>query len=295
MDPDRLKRVLRQQVQTDQWFGVTALPVQPGRAVDTTKLPTAASTSRAVEQKPTATTTSSSPVAALTPSVPMTGSLPLLRQAGTTPMPTQPRSREEKLRLLAEMNEQEVKGCTKCGLCEARTQTVFGEGDPDTPLLFIGEGPGETEDLQGRPFVGRAGELLDKMIVAMGLKRESVYIANVVKCRPPSNRTPAPMEIDACWDYLRRQILIIHPRVIVTLGAPATKTLLQTTTGITLLRGNWQWFDRLMPEGPSFPVMPTFHPAYLLRAYTPENRRKVWDDLQKVMSVLKGETQLPTR
>ncbi len=295
MEPDRLKRVLRQQVQTDQWFGVTALPVQLSRLLDTTTQPTATSTKPDDDAQAKATPLLSSPKAALTPSVPMTGSLPLLHQAGTTPMPSQLRSREDKLRLLTQMDEQEVKGCKKCGLCEARTQTVFGEGDPDTPLLFIGEGPGENEDLQGRPFVGRAGELLDKMIVAMGLKRESVYIANVVKCRPPSNRTPSPMEIDACWDYLRRQIILIHPKVIVTLGAPATKTLLQTTTGISMLRGQWQWFDRLMPQGPSFPVMPTYHPAYLLRAYTPENRRKVWDDLQKVMSVLKGQSPLPTR
>ncbi|MCC6681294.1 MAG: uracil-DNA glycosylase [Phycisphaeraceae bacterium] len=182
------------------------------------------------------------------------------------------------------MDEQEVRKCTRCDLCRSRTQTVFGEGDPDAALMFIGEGPGQTEDEQGRPFVGRAGELLNKMIVAMGLAREQVYIANVVKCRPPDNRTPVPEETAACWDYLRRQIEIIQPRVIVALGAPAAKMLLETKVGIMKLRGTWQSFNMVQPP---IPVMPTFHPAYLLRAYTQDNRAKVWSDLQQVMEMMK--------
>lgn len=184
------------------------------------------------------------------------------------------------------MDKAEVRGCTKCPLCEKRTQTVFGEGDPDATIMFVGEGPGQTEDETGRPFVGRAGELLDKMIVAMGLKRESVYIANIVKCRPPENRAPTPIEAQTCWDYLRRQIEAVQPKVIVTLGGPATKKLAETDKGITSIRGTWH---RCVTshERPPTPLMPTFHPAYLLRAYTPENRKKVWSDLQKVTAFVK--------
>ena len=194
--------------------------------------------------------------------------------------------RAEKLRLLTAMDENEVRSCAKCALCEGRTRTVFGEGDPDAALMFIGEGPGQQEDETGRPFVGRAGEMLDKQIAAIGLRREEVYIANVVKCRPPNNRAPTPAEADACWGYLRRQIEIIRPHVIVTLGAPATHRILQTRQGITSIRGTWQRLD--LGEGLEIPVMPTFHPAYLLRAYTVENRRKVWSDLQKAAEKLKG-------
>lgn len=194
--------------------------------------------------------------------------------------------RQAKIELLTQMDLQEVRPCTKCDLCHGRIQTVFGEGDPDAELMFIGEGPGQSEDEQGRPFVGRAGEMLDKQIAAMGLRREQVYIANIVKCRPPNNRAPTPVEVDACWGYLRRQIQAIQPRVIVALGGPAAKQLLGTTEGITSLRGRWHVFSGLVPEGPSIPVMPTFHPAYLLRSYTQENRKKVWSDLQKVIEKL---------
>lgn len=192
-----------------------------------------------------------------------------------------------RLSLLESMERDEVRVCAKCDLCRTRTQTVFGEGDVEAKLMFVGEGPGETEDRMGRPFVGRAGELLDKQIAAMGFKREQVYIANVVKCRPPNNRTPTPMEAQTCSEYLFRQIAVIRPRVIVTLGGPATKLLLDTQTGITMLRGQWASFRQLEPELKSIPVMPTFHPAYLLRSYTVDNRKKVWSDLQAVMDKLK--------
>jgi len=195
-------------------------------------------------------------------------------------------TRDQKAAALHEIDESEVKGCTKCALSQGRHKTVFGEGDPDARLMFVGEGPGQDEDMTGRPFVGRAGELLTKMIAAMGLRREDVFIANVVKCRPPGNRAPAPDEAEACWSYLVRQIAIIQPEVIVTVGNPATHALLDTTLGITKLRGTWQTLPAIGPGVGGTAVMPTFHPAYLLRQYTPDNRRKVWADLQKVMERL---------
>ena len=187
--------------------------------------------------------------------------------------------RQEKVRVLQELDEQQVRGCTRCRLCEKRTQTVFGEGDPDAPIFFIGEGPGETEDRTGRPFVGPAGHKLDEMIGAMGLTRAQVYIANIVKCRPPGNRAPAPDETDTCTPYLLRQIEVVRPKVIVTLGFPATRFITRSNLGITKLRGQWQSFRGIK-------VMPTFHPSYILRVYTRETRQAVWSDLQKVMSEL---------
>jgi uracil-DNA glycosylase family 4 len=186
------------------------------------------------------------------------------------------------------MDQDEVQGCTRCVLHQARTQTVFGEGNPTADVMFIGEGPGETEDRMGRPFVGPAGELLNKMIVAMGLSREEVYIANTVKCRPPGNRVPTPEECMTCGDYLTRQIAIIRPKVIVTLGGPATKYILDTQTGITALRGRWHAYD-VLPDQDPIPVMPTFHPAYVLRNYTTDVRKKVWTDLQDVMKKIKAD------
>jgi DNA polymerase len=173
---------------------------------------------------------------------------------------------------LAEIRE-EIGDCTRCKLSEARTNIVFGVGAPTARMMFIGEGPGADEDAQGEPFVGRAGKKLDQMISAIGLRREQVYIANIVKCRPPGNRDPERDEIATCVRFLYKQIEAIRPAVIVALGAPATRTLLNTKIGITKLRGQWHDFKGIA-------VMPTFHPAYLLRAYTRENRTKVFDDLK---------------
>jgi len=183
---------------------------------------------------------------------------------------------EKRNRLLA-LDNNEVRGCTKCRLCETRTQTVFGEGDADAKIFFIGEGPGENEDLSGRPFVGRAGEMLNKWIAAMGLKREQVFIANIVKCRPPGNRVPAPDEVATCTPYLQRQLEIVRPKVIVTLGLPSAKYMLQSNSTMGRLRGQWH-------EWRGVKLMPTFHPAYVLRSYTNEVRAAVWDDLKKVMA-----------
>jgi uracil-DNA glycosylase len=184
---------------------------------------------------------------------------------------------EEKRLRLSTMDVDEVRGCRKCRLCETRTQTVFGEGDPDAKIFFIGEGPGETEDQTGRPFVGRAGQLLDKMIAAMGLRREQVFIANIVKCRPPQNRVPAPDEVAACTPYLERQLEIVHPKVIVTLGLPAAKHMLNDPK-LTMgrIRGTWRQWRGIK-------LMPTFHPSYVLRVYTEETRKAVWSDLQQAM------------
>ncbi|MCC6229269.1 MAG: uracil-DNA glycosylase [Phycisphaerales bacterium] len=165
---------------------------------------------------------------------------------------------------------------------------VFGEGDPCARLMFIGEAPGEEEDKTGRPFVGRAGKLLTDMIVAMGLTREAVYIANVLKTRPPNNATPTGDECRLCKPYLFEQVAAIRPEVIVTLGLPATRTVLDSTEAMGKLRGRWAEFRD--PRGRVVPVMPTYHPAYLLRNYTPEERRKVWSDLKMVMERL-GERQ----
>ncbi len=171
--------------------------------------------------------------------------------------------------------EQTIHGCLACPLGGGRIRFVFGEGSPGAAMMFIGEGPGREEDLKGRPFVGKAGELLDRMLAAISLDRSQVYIANVVKCRPPDNRTPTGPEAQRCLPYLRRQIELLRPRVIVTLGATPLRELLGIQTGITRLRGQWQRLDMLG----GIPVMPTFHPAYVLRQYTQEVRRAVWNDL----------------
>jgi DNA polymerase len=180
----------------------------------------------------------------------------------------------------------DVAACKSCALAATRNRPVPGEGDPNASLVFVGEAPGAEEDAQGRPFVGRAGELLTRMINAMGLSRDVVYICNMLKCRPPNNRTPNPQETECCWGFLVRQLQIIRPEVIVTLGNPATKGLLGTKIGITKMRGNWQKLPEIGAGLGGIDVMPTFHPAYLLRQYTPDNRGKVWADLQKVMDRL---------
>ena len=178
--------------------------------------------------------------------------------------------------------EARAKVCVTCVLHQARTNVVFGTGNRQAQLVFVGEGPGQDEDLSGEPFVGKAGQLLNKIIGAMGLKREDVYICNVVKCRPPGNRTPLPDEIAACSPFLAEQLELIAPKAIVALGGPAAKTLLRTETGITMLRGKWGSYKTI-------PVMPTFHPAFVLRTYTEEVRRQVWEDMKKVMEKLKAQ------
>ncbi len=171
--------------------------------------------------------------------------------------------------------------CVKCRLSETRTQVVYGVGNPAADLMFIGEAPGRDEDLKGEPFVGRAGQLLTDIIKAMKLTRDDVYIANVVKCRPPENRNPESDELDACRPYIHQQIEIIQPRVIVTLGKFALQSLTGKTYAVSTTRGQWQDFNGIR-------VMPTYHPAYLLR--TPSAKRDVWADMKLVMAELAGKS-----
>jgi len=195
----------------------------------------------------------------------------------TTPLPPAPSDPEAALRAIA----QEIAVCRACALCPTRTNTVPGEGDPKAELLFVGEGPGADEDAQGRPFVGKAGDLLTKMIEAMGFRRDQVFIANVVKCRPPGNRVPEPAEAAACLPFLHRQIAAIRPKVICTLGNTPLRALMgDDKLGITRLRG-----QRLEWRG--IPLIPTFHPAYLLR--NPPAKKPCWEDLKAVLALL-GKT-----
>jgi len=167
--------------------------------------------------------------------------------------------------------------CRRCPLCESRKNIVFGVGSNKAPVLFVGEAPGRDEDIQGEPFVGEAGQLLTKMIIAMGYQRSEVYICNLLKCRPPDNRNPLPEEIAQCSPFLLRQVKAIDPKAIVALGTFSAQTLLGSTEPISRLRGRFHNYHGI-------PLMPTFHPAYLLRS--PEKKREVWADLQQVMKLL---------
>ena len=194
------------------------------------------------------------------------------REMGVTDLPL---SREyfpgpaDALRLL----EQKIDGCTRCKLCEGRTTIVFGSGNPNADLVCIGEGPGAEEDLQGKPFVGRAGQLLTRMLQSVGIDRDEAYICNIIKCRPPGNRNPEPDEIASCEPFLRGQLAAIQPKVILALGSFAAQTLLKTKEPIGKLRG------RVHPYG-SMILIPTFHPAFLLRNPGPESKRLAWEDLK---------------
>lgn len=168
---------------------------------------------------------------------------------------------------------QELGKCVRCKLSKGRKTIVFGEGSPNAGIMFVGEGPGADEDIQGRPFVGRAGQLLTKIIEAIDFKREEVYITNIVKCRPPNNRVPEPDEVGACIPFLRNQIAVIRPVIVVALGAVATNNLLSATLSITKVRGEFREMGGVL-------VMPTFHPSYLLR--NPGAKREVWEDVKKV-------------
>ena len=204
-------------------------------------------------------------------------SAPITSPSQASVAPPSPAARQpaadapRRLEVLAEA----VRGCTRCALANHRQQTVFARGTGSSGVCFVGEGPGADEDAQGLPFVGKAGQLLDRMIEAMGLGRDEVYVCNVVKCRPPENRKPEPEEMAACMPYLDEQLELLAPRVIVALGATAVQGLFGTTEGITRLRGRWKSYRGQID------VMPTFHPSYLLR--TPSAKREVWEDLQEVL------------
>ncbi len=201
-----------------------------------------------------------------------------VRAAAGVPAGGDPAAQAETAAALAAMAET-VAACRRCRLCEGRQKTVFGAGDTQADLMFIGEGPGAEEDRQGLPFVGRAGELLTRIIEAIGMTREQVYIANIVKCRPPGNRDPQPDEVAACRPYLERQISLIRPRLLVALGRIAAQTLLGNDLPIGRMRG--QWFTVL-----GVPTMVTYHPAALLR--NPALKRPTWEDMQQVRDRLHG-------
>jgi len=199
--------------------------------------------------------------------------LPAIRETAKTATSTQVGQP-----MTLEAIREEIGECTRCKLHTGRKNIVFGEGDPKAVIVFVGEGPGSEEDQQGRPFVGEAGQLLTDIIEkGMKIKRAEVYICNIVKCRPPGNRNPEPDEVETCIGFVKKQIRAINPRVIVTLGNVPTQNLLGTKQGITKLRGTWQTYEGI-------PVMPTFHPAYLLRS--PGEKKKVWEDIQLVMAKL---------
>lgn len=188
------------------------------------------------------------------------------------PVHNHPQARSPELDALSK----QVAVCRQCTLHESRTQTVFGVGNPQADWLIVGEAPGADEDRQGEPFVGRAGKLLNAMLLAMGLQREQVYIANILKCRPPGNRNPKPEEVSACEAYLRRQVELIKPKIILAVGRIAAQNLLKVDTPIGKMRGNCYAYP-----GGDLPVVVTYHPAYLLRS--PSEKRKVWQDLQFAM------------
>jgi uracil-DNA glycosylase family 4 len=190
---------------------------------------------------------------------------------------SQPHDREQPDEKNLKEIRAELGDCRRCKLYDGRTHLVFGDGAPNARLMFVGEAPGAEEDLQGVPFVGAAGQLLNRMLNKLGLRREEVYIGNIIKCRPPGNRDPEADEITACLPFLKKQIQAIRPQVLVTLGRPATQALLGTREPLTRLRGHWQRYQDIR-------VMPTFHPSYLLRA--PQERKKTWADMQQVMEYL---------
>ncbi|WP_096893454.1 uracil-DNA glycosylase [Candidatus Scalindua japonica] len=194
-------------------------------------------------------------------------------------------NKSEKIEELGKLEEQ-VKKCIKCELCHARSNVVFGAGDPDAELMFVGEAPGYYEDQQGEPFVGKAGQLLTRIIESIGLKRSDVYIANILKCRPPDNRNPNANEIVLCSPHLIRQIEIIRPMIICALGTFAAQTLLDTTESIGNLRGRFFEYQ-------STKLLATYHPAYLLR--NPGDKKKVWTDIKKVRDFLKENASLTRR
>lgn len=291
-DHQRLIRQIRQRLESLARAGIDRaplgpLPEMPPAAVaptvprinrDETALAPAVDRPqpKGAEPAPTAAPLPRRRPAAPTPPSPLPATLgSLFDEPGITEPVVPPEERPEALRVLAE----EIAECSRCEvLCANRTHTVPGEGNASARLMFVGEGPGQTEDETGRPFVGKAGKLLDDMITkGMGLRREDVFIANIVKCRPPNNRDPEPQEVRNCIGYLERQIAIIRPEFLCLLGKPAAQTLLNTSMPMGRLRGKWQRYKGI-------PTIATWHPAYLLR--NPSAKKDTWEDLQMLMKAM---------
>ena len=285
---DPLKHRLRLWLKSEEALGLPSVPrVEFAEVVPPPPIAAARSPAAPRAAPPTLAARTAANSVVTTGAGSMNTLLPLL----DTPFDGPILARDEKIKQLKELDENSVKGCVKCGLSRTRTQTVFGEGDPDAPICFIGEGPGKDEDASGRPFVGRAGQKLNDMIGAMGLKRQDVFICNIVKCRAylpdiGKDRPPSEEETAACTPYLLRQVEIIRPKVIVTLGLPSTRYLLKSKDSMTRMRGNWHVWRGIK-------VMPTWHPAYVLRNYTEQTRGEVWNDLKKVLTEL--GLQIPKR
>jgi len=213
------------------------------------------------------------------------------------PIPTPTSAMDLKLPTLAPEGDslakirEDIGDCKRCRLCEGRNKIVFGSGNEKARLVFVGEGPGADEDAQGLPFIGRAGQLLTQMIEGtaakdnLPLRREDCYIANVVKCRPPDNRTPQPDEMEVCGQFLFRQLMAIKPKAICCLGATAAKALLNSKEGVTKMRGNWQRWHGI-------PLMVTYHPSYLLRAYNAEAKKEAWLDLRKLFHYVLDDSRI---
>jgi DNA polymerase len=281
---------LRAYLEWQESTGAVGIPRRPKDPIAATTaaasaLVTETSTSASSATLATATSTAAPQAAAPPPHAAAHAPDPAAHATAGTPAPTAPLAAAppapapRALTVIAE----EVRACSKCSLAPTRTNTVFSRGNPEAKLVFVGEAPGADEDAQGLPFVGRAGQLLDKMIEAMGLDPENdVYVCNIIKCRPPGNRRPEPEEIEACIPYLHEQLAAIAPRVIVAMGNTAVGALLGTKIGITKVRGNWKLYRGRIP------VMPTYHPSYLIRpsAQQKEAKRQAWEDLQAVMKEL---------
>jgi DNA polymerase len=208
---------------------------------------------------------------------------PAVAADATPPAPLPSSSSLEQRRQVLQLLADEVKACTKCPeLAATRTQTVFGDGGPGVELCFVGEAPGADEDAQGLPFVGAAGQLLNKIIAACGLKREEVYICNILKCRPPGNRTPLPNECANCRSFLERQIELVKPKFICAMGGCAVTNLLQSTLSLGKMRGKFHDFKGI-------PTIATYHPAYLLPHRAPEKKKEVWEDMQMLLKAMGRE------
>lgn len=281
MDEAMLARVVRQHAETSRLLGVSFVPVY----ATSRNAPAGVKQAEPHEDAPRPAPASEQPTPAVHATDPISFAPEAPRTFASIDIKPSVRNKTDVQAALDKLRARYIEDAPHKHFVTAFNNIVFGEGDPLARLMFVGEAPGVEEDKTGRPFVGRAGQLLNKMITAMGLQREQVYIANVLKTRPPDNATPTNDEIRLCAPYLFQQISIIRPEAIVTLGLPATKALLDTVDSMSRLRGRWASFNPPGLDGP-IPVMPTYHPAFLLRSYTDENRAKVWSDLKQVMDRL---------
>lgn len=299
MDDARFARLVRQHAETSRLMGVDFVPAFARGAAATLAPDAMPQTPAELPQAEGQIAEVSRPPALEAPGAPTPVRVPPMPAARATPAPSQvqahieikpvamhsrPNDPAKTQEALDELKARYEREAPHKQFVTAHTRIVFGEGDPCARLVFVGEAPGEEEDRTGRPFVGRSGDLLTKMIVGMGLSRERVYICNVMKTRPPDNATPTATEIALCEPYLREQLGIIAPEVIVTLGLPAARALLHTQESMTKMRGRWRTYE--LSPGRVVPLMPTFHPAYLLRNYTEETRGQVWSDLCDVIEKL---------